>query len=411
MALNLKGCRVCCKYSFDELGAVCRRQKLRCNQLSVTKQDFDDYVVDYLCNYRKIKGQEFFLVKWKGYSESEKTWEPQGNLKCPKILRQFKKDMRLALLRANKPLDSKSLDASSVSFLLKRAKQQVKLRRWEEEVNRVSRHKGRIFVLNDVDLDGPPKDFTYISDYKFGRGVKLSQAAVGCECMDCIKEPVKGCCAGASEHCTAYNDSMQVKIMPGLPIYECNSQCYCGPDCKNRVVQRGLQYDLCIFKTANGRGWGVRTLERIQKNAFVIEYLGEIITSEEAERRGEMYDQQGVTYLFDLDYIVDEFTVDAAHYGNISHFINHSCNPNLQVYNVFIDNLDERLPRIAFFATRQIKAGEELTFDYKMTIDEIDAESTKMDANFSRAGLQGTPIKRNRMECKCGVENCRKYLF
>lgn len=49
-----------------------------------------------------------------------------------------------------------------------------------------------------------------------------------------------------------------------------------------------------------------------------------IITSEEAERRGQMYDQQGVTYLFDLDYVADVFTVDAAHYGNISHFVNHS---------------------------------------------------------------------------------------
>lgn len=41
-----------------------------------------------------------------------------------------------------------------------------------------------------------------------------------------------------------------------------------------------------------------------------------------------MYDQQGVTYLFDLDYVVDEFTVDAAHYGNVSHFINHSVSIN-----------------------------------------------------------------------------------
>lgn len=42
------------------------------------------------------------------------------------------------------------------------------------------------------------------------------------------------------------------------------------------------------------------------------------------------------------------------------------CNPNLQVFNVFIDNIDERLPRIALFSTRSIRAGEELTFDYKM---------------------------------------------
>lgn len=49
-----------------------------------------------------------------------------------------------------------------------------------------------------------------------------------------------------------------------------------------------------------------------------------VITSEEAERRGQMYDQQGVTYLFDLDYVADVFTLDAAHYGNISHFVNHS---------------------------------------------------------------------------------------
>lgn len=40
------------------------------------------------------------------------------------------------------------------------------------------------------------------------------------------------------------------------------------------------------------------------------------------------------------------------------------CDPNLRAYNIFIDNLDERLPRITFFA---IRAGEELTFDYKKT--------------------------------------------
>lgn len=50
----------------------------------------------------------------------------------------------------------------------------------------------------------------------------------------------------------------------------------------------------------------------------------QIITSEEAERRGHVYDCQGATYLFDLDYVEDVYTVDAAHQGNVSHFVNHS---------------------------------------------------------------------------------------
>lgn len=50
----------------------------------------------------------------------------------------------------------------------------------------------------------------------------------------------------------------------------------------------------------------------------------QIITTDEAERRGHVYDRQGSTYLFDLDYVEDVYTVDAAHQGNISHFVNHS---------------------------------------------------------------------------------------
>lgn len=184
--------------------------------------------------------------------------------------------MRLALLHSKMPLNPSSLDASALSFIIQRARQRVKLQHWEKELNRTCQHKGRIFVRNDVDLDGPPKNFTYINNYMIGAGVELNEAAVGCECADCVKEPVNGCCAGASDNPAAYNENRQVKIKPGMPIYECNSGCQCGIDCRNRVVQRGIQYDLCIFKTANGRGWGVRTLERISKNSFVMEYLGEV---------------------------------------------------------------------------------------------------------------------------------------
>ncbi len=105
---------------------------------------------------------------------------------------------------------------------------------------------------------------------------------------------------------------------------------------------------LCIYRTNNGCGWGVKTLEKIKRGQFVVEYVGEVITSEEAEERGKVYDAEGRTYLFDLDYNLgpdNPYTVDAAEFGNVSHFINHSCDPNLSIFNVWIDCLDPNLPR------------------------------------------------------------------
>ncbi|XP_077002404.1 histone-lysine N-methyltransferase SUV39H1 isoform X1 [Tamandua tetradactyla] len=367
MAENLKGCSVCCKSSWNQLQDLCRLAKLSCPALGISKRNLYDFEVEYLCDYKKIREQEYYLVKWRGYPDSESTWEPRQNLKCVRILKQFHKDLERELLRRHhRSRPPRHLDPSLANYLVQKAKQRRALRRWEQELNAKRSHLGRITVENEVDLDGPPRAFVYINEYRVGEGITLNQVAVGCECQDCLWAPAGGCCPGASLHKFAYNDQGQVRLRAGLPIYECNSRCRCGYDCPNRVVQKGIRYDLCIFRTDDGRGWGVRTLEKIRKNSFVMEYVGEIITSEEAERRGQIYDRQGATYLFDLDYVEDVYTVDAAYYGNISHFVNHSCDPNLQVYNVFIDNLDERLPRIAFFATRTIWAGEELTFDYNM---------------------------------------------
>ncbi|XP_044065818.1 histone-lysine N-methyltransferase SUV39H1-like isoform X6 [Siniperca chuatsi] len=364
MAENLKDCRVPCKMSWDELEALCRRERLHCKQLGVNRANVNDYEVEFLCDYKKTKEEEFYMVKWKGFPESDNTWEPKRNLKCPKLMKQFHLDLDQELRRHKRRCTPKKLDKEVASFLVQKAKFRQSLQRWEVHLNQTRNHPGRIFVMNEVDFEGPPKNFTYINNYKVGQGIVLDEMAVGCECKNCLEEPVNGCCPGASLHRMAYNDRGQVRIRAGQPIYECNSQCSCGADCPNRVVQKGIQFDLCIFKTENGRGWGVRTLQHIKKNTFVMEYVGE-------------------------------------------------CNPNLQVFNVFIDNIDERLPRIALFSTRAIRAGEELTFDYKMQIDPVDTESTKMDSSFSfsLAGLPSSPKKRIRVECRCGSDSCRKYLF
>ncbi|KAG8447317.1 hypothetical protein GDO86_014689 [Hymenochirus boettgeri] len=413
-----RGCSVHCLSSESELQDLCREEQVCCAVLGVTRKNLSDFEVEYLCDYKRVQEEELYLVKWKYYPDTDCTWEPRHHLKCYNLLKQFHRDLERELQRRVKATGGKRvvarcprrLDQSLSHYLVLKAKQRKRLRLWEQQLNVKRSHPGLILVENEVDLEGPPRDFVYINEYKVGEGVAVSQVSGGCKCRDCFSND-GGCCPGAFQHKMAYNEEGQVKIKAGFPIYECNSWCRCGPSCPNRIVQKGIQYKLCIFRTSNGRGWGVRTLEKIRKNSFVMEYVGEIITSEEAERRGQIYDRQGATYLFDLDYVEDVYTVDAARYGNISHFVNHSCKPNLQVYNVFIDNLDERLPRIAFFATRTIRTGEELTFDYNMQVDPVDAESTKMDSNFGLAGLPSSPKKRVRVECKCGVNSCRKYLF
>ena len=68
---------------------------------------------------------------------------------------------------------------------------------------------------------------------------------------------------------------LQVRLPRGVPIYECNKRCGCGPECPNRVVQHGRRHKVAIFKTRKA-GWGVKALQKIKKGSFVMEYVGEV---------------------------------------------------------------------------------------------------------------------------------------
>ncbi|XP_078275559.1 histone-lysine N-methyltransferase SUV39H2-like [Rhinoraja longicauda] len=394
-----------CLASLEILQELCRTEKLTCTVLGIGGT-IREYEVEYLCGFKKGKGKEYYLVKWKGWPECTNTWEPRHHLHCLGLIKQFHQDQRcfLQLAKAGRKVKLNNCRNHRMAFseyVMKKSKQRLALKRWEQELNRKKNHQGKILVENEVDLELPPLDFHYINQYRPSSGINLSrEPLVGCECSDCLLEK---CCPEEAGAKFAYNAERQLRIAPGKPIFECNSCCRCGPQCPNRVVQKGTLYDLCIFRTDNGRGWGIRTLQRIKKNSFVMEYVGEVITSEEAERRGRFYDSEGITYLFDLDYVEDEYTVDAAHFGNISHFVNHSCDPNLQVYNVFIDSLDTRLPRIALFSTRSIRPGEELTFDYQMKGSGDVSITETLESN-------GPSKKQRRMECKCGSASCRGYM-
>ena len=316
-------------------------------------------------------------------------------------------------------------------FHFKRQEQLTKLRLFELEVNVVSAGKPPIKVENLVDLEEMPINFTYVNDYLPGEGITIPEdPLVGCDCQPACSPDSGNCCVKKSGATFAYGPDKLLIVPVGTPIYECNKRCECGPSCLNRVVQNGLTVNLCIFRTSNSCGWGVKALQAIKKGSFVCEYVGEVIKSEEAEKRGKVYDAEGRTYLFDLDYNDGEhypYTVDAATYGNISHFINHSCEPNLAVFAVWINCLDPNLPKLALFATRNIREGEEITFDYMSQSLRGNSSSGSESSSPLRSRLSLSTVENSeeclpgsselggksvcKTLCKCGTRKCRKYLF
>jgi uncharacterized protein len=100
-------------------------------------------------------------------------------------------------------------------------------------------------------------------------------------------------------------------------------------------------------------GWGVYATAPIAKNKRVIDYAGEKISNRESLKRELRYIKHGHIWCFKL---TNRTVVDAGVGGNIARFINHSCKPNCYI--------DIKKGVIWIRASRPIRRGEELTYDY-----------------------------------------------
>ncbi len=131
-------------------------------------------------------------------------------------------------------------------------------------------------------------------------------------------------------------------------------------------------------------GRGVFAQRPIAAGEQVIEYVGEIISWDEAVRRHPHDPEQpDHTFYFHLD---DERVIDGLVGGNTSRWINHSCAPNLEA--------DDSGGRVVLRALRDIAPGEELFFDYGLVIEE-----------------RYTPSLKKRFACHCNAAQCRGMML
>lgn len=139
--------------------------------------------------------------------------------------------------------------------------------------------------------------------------------------------------------------------------------------------------DRLVARRSHIHGWGLFTKMDITKDDMITEYMGEIVRQCVADKREAAYEisGEGSCYMFRLD---RARIVDATMIGCMARFMNHCCQPNAYAKIITVDTEFGVDKKIAVLASRNIAAGEEITYDYKF------------------------PVEDGSLRCTCGAPNC-----
>lgn len=230
----------------------------------------------------------------------------------------------------------------------------------------------------------------------------LPVAVPGCNC--CVQ--ALGCkletcpCGYLDDGLPAYCPSKRLRHLVNgfdqdLCVYECGPSCSCPSACPNRVSQQDPCPSLLLCEYP-GKGLGVKTCADLPVGTYVARYDGECITTTTARARLVGYDALGgghallvIREQVSNSTVALRLNIDATNTDCLGKYFNHSCDGG-NLVPVMVRMVGDLVPRVVFYARRDIAAGEELTFSY--------------------GPPQGPVTFASQKRCMCNTTACQGYL-
>jgi len=141
-----------------------------------------------------------------------------------------------------------------------------------------------------------------------------------------------------------------------------------------------------VTRRSQIHGNGVFATEHIPKGEKLIQYKGKLRSHDEVDKVYADEVETGHTFLFTLN---DDYVIDANVQGNAARWINHSCNPNCEAVFHEDESGDPKRDQVWIESNRAIKPGEELSYNYGITLAEAH-----------------TPRMKKLWACRCGAKKC-----